>query len=371
MLRLTHILFAGLGGHGAVVFPMIRASGQDAKHRLIFVGKEELLPSYADECERLDVPYRFLRTTGGVDLAFHAALTAELCRHPADAVLVHSTGSLPAALLVRARPWRPRTQVVVVEHQAWHLRDQRHRWATRLGLLLADKTIVLQDPAKTYLEQTHPRLTRRADVRVIPNGVEIDRYSPGKQQRASEPRDSGPVRIGMQSRLVPIKDHQTLIRAIPLLEAALGEQVILDLAGDGSSRQSLRRLAESLGVAERVCFRGTLLEHELIEFLRDLDIYVHASLGEGLSTALLQAMAVGLPIVASNVPGITELMADRDVGVLVAPEDPEAIAAAIAALVRVPSRRHSLGQASRAMMEADYSSQRMWQAYRRALEPTF
>jgi glycosyltransferase involved in cell wall biosynthesis/thiamine kinase-like enzyme len=365
VMQINHILFGGLGGHGSVVFSIVRASGPDVEHRLLFVGTSELLGSYAAECERLGVAYTHHRTSGGLDVQFHRSVVQTLMANDPDAILVHSSGSLPSALLVKGR--RPRTKVIMVEHQAWDLRTRRHRLATFLGLAIADHTVVLSQAFRDRLQREHPRLARRARIAVIPNGIEVERFVPTPEPVHDD--GSRPVRLGMQARLLDIKDHESLIRAIPIVAATLGREVHLELAGDGKHRPHLEAVVASLGLQDTVRFLGMLPECDLIPYLQGLDVYVHASLGEAMSTALLQAMSTGLPVVASSVPGIADVLAGHDVVLLVPPGCPEAYADAIASLATDAGRRSVLGSSARDFVTSDCSSSVMWQRYHSLIKP--
>ncbi len=351
-----HILFGGLGGHGSVVFSLIKASQGAAAHELAFVSTGDLLPEYHDKCEREGITYVHERTSGGADFGFQWRLFRWVLGRRPDTVVVHSTGSVGAALAVRFL--RRRTRVVVVEHQSWELRGRRYDLTTTLSLLAADHILVLNEDYVDKLRTNFPQLARRTPIDVVRNGIDTYAYAPNAQR----PKRPGPVLIGMQSRIIPIKDHATLIRAVHRLHNE-GLDVRLELAGDGSSRADLETLVKQLDLTDHVAFLGMLGEPELVRFLQRLDVYVHASLGEAMSTALLQAMACRLPVVASDVPGITDLVGRADVADLVPPQDPDALADALASLWADPERRERLATAAREFVVSGYSLKSMWGSY--------
>jgi glycosyltransferase involved in cell wall biosynthesis len=351
--RLVQVLFGGLGGHGSVAFALVDGL-DDWDHRLLFVSREPLLAEYSDRCRSRDLPFVWHRAGAGVELSRHWSMFRWLVGQRADVVVVHSPGALWSA--VAARLLRPRSRLVVVEHQAWHLRDSRNRVATPVALLAADTVVVLNGAYRDALVGQYPRLSRVADVRVIPNGIDTDVFRSGGRQR-------GAAVIGMQSRLIPIKDHPTLIRAVAELRSA-GRDVRLDVAGTGSVEDDLKALVTELCLDDHVRFRGFLDEAELVDFLDGLDLYVHATFGEAMSTAVLQAMAVGLPVVASAVPGIEDVEEFADAVVTVAPGDVSALADVIGALLDDPAERERLGHLSRSVATATFSRSGMVDAYR-------
>ena len=171
-----HILFGGLGGHGSVVFSLIKASQGPATHELAFVSTGELLPEYRDKCEREGITYVHERTSGGADFGFQWRLFRWVLRRRPDTVVVHSTGSVGAALAVKLL--RRRNRVVVVEHQSWELRGRRNNLATALSLLASDHILALNEDYVDKLRAKYPRLARRTPIAVVRNGIDTDVYAP-------------------------------------------------------------------------------------------------------------------------------------------------------------------------------------------------
>ena len=116
----------------------------------------------------------------------------------------------------------------------------------------------------------------------------------------------------------------------------------LMLVGDGEMRPQLERLAETLGIAQRVHFLGR--RKDVPELLKMADIYVHPPAVEGFGIAAAEALAAGKPIVATNVPGLAQVVADA--GILVPPGDPASLAKEVNKLMESPTRRQQLSRAA-------------------------
>jgi glycosyltransferase involved in cell wall biosynthesis len=142
----------------------------------------------------------------------------------------------------------------------------------------------------------------------------------------------------------------------------------LSLAGDGDSLAELRTRASSRQLDDMVSCPGYLGESTLRDWFSHLDIYVHASSGETLSTSLLQAMAMGLPIIGSNVPGIDNLLASGGGVGLIVDQTPEAFARLTRQLADDAELAAGLRVRARALAIADYSQDAMFQKYQRILD---
>src|SRR5262245_55492971 len=157
--------------------------------------------------------------------------------------------------------------------------------------------------------------------KVVHCGLSIDKYeyrSPREQIR----------RIFCVARLAPEKGHTFLIQAMRIL-LDRGDELELTLAGDGPSKQQLKKLAKELGIVDRVNFLGFLTEDEIIRELQTTDLFVLPSFIEGIPVCVMEAMAVGVPVIATNIAGTSELIEDGKTGILVRPSDSQALADAV------------------------------------------
>jgi glycosyltransferase involved in cell wall biosynthesis len=181
-------------------------------------------------------------------------------------------------------------------------------------------------------------------VRVIPNYVETDRFRPASLSHRET------FRIGFVGRL----DRQKNLTA--LLEAVSGLDVELCLVGYGPLRADLEKVAE--GIKTAIKFLGSLPNLELPEFLNSCDLFILPSLYEGHPKALLEAMACGLPVIGTRVPGIQELIKDGENG-LVCELDPGSIRAAIQRALDDSDLRERLGKKARKYVEDNFSLRRV------------
>jgi glycosyltransferase involved in cell wall biosynthesis len=204
-----------------------------------------------------------------------------------------------------------------------------------------------------------PRVLRRADAVVtvsealteraaalgvcahtILNGVDYGFWSAHPRQM-----DRPPVVVNV-GRLHPVKGQDVLLRAFAVISERVPE-ARLWFVGNGGERGVLEELARRYGISDRVHFLGELGREEVRATLARAALFVLPSRSEGLPLALLEAMAVGLPAVATDVGGVAEVIRSAEEGRLVPPNDIDALAAALGAMLADPARLHALSEASR------------------------
>lgn len=187
------------------------------------------------------------------------------------------------------------------------------------------------------------------EIEVIPFGVDPDRFVPGDAPAIPT--------IGCAKILEPKYGQEYLIRAMALLvERDPHRPLRLLLAGAGDSRESLERLTAALGLAERVSFLGRLPADEMPAFMRGLTIFAMPSVddSESFGVAAVEAAACGLPVVATPVGGVSEVVLHGETGLLVPPRDPRALADALDRLLAKPAERDAFGVRGREMARASY-----------------
>jgi L-malate glycosyltransferase len=186
-------------------------------------------------------------------------------------------------------------------------------------------------------------------IDIIPNGIDLSMF-PVRHNRPQ------PRRIAVVARLWQEKRIDVLIAAAPRVLARYPD-VEFQIVGDGPCRESLTAQARDAGVLPHVRFMGHRDDVPVI--LAVSDLFVLPSESEASPNVIIEAMAAGLPVVASRVGGIPELVADGVTGHLVPPADPPALAAAILDLLDQPGRAIAFGKAARARIEQHYSFDRM------------
>lgn len=190
----------------------------------------------------------------------------------------------------------------------------------------------------------------------IENGVDVLVWRPEGQPRAEARRELGlrddEVAVGVIGHLSPVKGHADFLEAAARVSAQAPPTRFV-LVGDGPLRSELHALAASLGLGDRVVFAGT--RADMPRVLSALDVVAVPSHSEGMSNALLEAMAMALPVVATRVGGNPDVVRDGETGRLVAPRNPAELARVLLELVMDRTARDSLGRAARRYVASNLS----------------
>lgn len=258
------------------------------------------------------------------------------------------------------------------EH-GWEKQDvdggkRTHHWQRRLLRPLIDRHVALSGEIRRYLESTvgvDPR-----DVAQICNGVDVSRFAPRDRAVArggpvGERFDEGAFVVGTVGRLSPVKHQRLLVdafaKAVAIAPPDVAATMRLVVAGDGPDRAMLEARVADSGCADRIWMTGS--RDDVPRLMAGFDLFVLPSLAEGISNTILEAMAAGLAIVATNVGGNAELVDDGRSGLLVASDDVDAMADAIVAYASTPARAIVEGRAARARAIGTFSIETMVARY--------
>ena len=221
---------------------------------------------------------------------------------------------------------------------------------------MVDRFVTVSDDLKRWLTRTVGISERK--IVTIHNGVDTTGFS--NQGRADSRRqlglDNSAFTIGTVGRLDPVKDHQSLLLAFAPI-AQKNEFARLIVVGDGPTRQELESFAMSLGLARKVRFLGE--RHDVAFVLKAFDVFTLTSIAEGISNTILEAMASGLPVVATRVGGNPELVEQGVTGHLVRARDVTGLTEAFECYRRDPDRGINHGKAARSRAERLFSLERM------------
>ncbi|WP_164103320.1 glycosyltransferase [Candidatus Laterigemmans baculatus] len=283
--------------------------------------------------------------------------------------LIHAHQYTPFFYAMAARIGMPGVPIVFTEHGRFFpdYRRRRRVWFNRALLRRQDRLIAVGHDVKRALVDNDGLPTER--VEVIHNGIPVEAFNP---EHFSGAKDRLRAELGLSSdavvavqvaRLDALKDHLTAVRSIAL--ASTSSNVHLLVVGEGAERGRIETEIAACGVSERVHLLG--LRRDIPQLLAASDILLLSSISEGIPLTVLEGMAAELPIVATDVGGLKEIVADRVHGFLCPARDPTALAERLVQLGQQAALRHQMGRAGRQWAAAHFSEESMHRSYEQAI----
>ncbi|HER43000.1 MAG TPA: glycosyltransferase [Candidatus Eisenbacteria bacterium] len=354
--RILHIIYSLYrGGAERVIETQVRLGDRDRFEYLVcsITGGGDLAGVIAESGGRVFLMRK--RHRGDPAAAWRIARLID--REKADLIHLHNApgafwGTL-ASLCARRR-----TPIVRTEHRPWLPRELPALYRSLHSNLAgrAARIICVSDYVRSSHGERFPGLSER--MVTVPNGVRIDAFRdlPGRREsraRFKLPPDT-PI-VGTIGRLVPVKNHRLLIDAFARVHAEMPE-AHLAILGDGPLGASLAAHAADLRLSNDISFVTSSPSAEV--FLRCLDVFALSSDSEGMPLTLLEAMAAGVPVAATDVGGIPEVIENGRDGLLAPPSSPEPLARAISSLLSHSAEAGEMAQRAREKVERLYSAER-------------
>ena len=339
---------SGSEGHLLVLLPALRAAGIDARFLGLDVPGSDA-PRFYERLDAAGVPFRSVRC--GPDVSPRMARDVIRAVRGERPDLLH-THLVHADVYGAIAAWATRTPYLSTRHN-----DDRYllgpfRYVDRAFARRARTLIAISEAVRTFLERAGHDRRKLVTIHY------------GLDEPASAPSEPTPAEAGIPAdaplalavgRLIEQKDHATLLRAFALVRRDVPE-ARLAILGAGPLEGATRALAVELGVDAAVTLPGRT---EIRDWLERADVFVHTSRWEGFGIVLLEAMLASLPVVATRVSAVPEVVVDGETGALVEAGDAEGVAREVAALLADPERASRLGTAGHARALADFSVARM------------
>lgn len=339
----------------------------DSSWRHVVVALTEVSPEFAKRVQRQDVQYVSLHKAPGHLWKLYPQLTRMFRELQPAVVHTRNLAALEATVPAFAAG-------VGARIHGEHGRDasdpdgarRRYQWVRRAYSPFVSQYVAVSKDLERYLRE-RVGIAKDRIVQLC-NGVDSKRFRPVND--AGSAIDGCPFRapdkwlIGTVGRMDPVKDQLTLARAFVLalrMNPDARTRMRLIMVGEGVLRAESERILRDGGVRELAWFAGS--RNDIAHLMRGLDCFVLPSLAEGISNTILEAMACGLPVVATRVGGNMELVEDGVTGRLVAASDPPAMAQAILRYLENPAEARVHGSTARERIESSFSLDRMADRY--------
>jgi sugar transferase (PEP-CTERM/EpsH1 system associated) len=344
-VRVVHVVSTlGIGGQEMVILSLIRHMDRArfVPHVICLHDRGPL----AEQIEALGVTVEVVGEHGVGLLEMGRRLARRLRTLRPDVVHTHNPAPHQAAAIARLLTRFP--ALVHTKHGRNNFPTRARRWAEQFAGKMTDIVV----PVSTDAAEVARRVDRvpPRKLRVILNGIEVR----GVPQATPLP-EGRPPRAVHVARLNRVKDQGSLLRAAREVADRL-PGFTLDMVGDGPMHDDIHALAAELGLGDVVRFHG--FRDDVGAVLAESDLFVLSSLSEGISITLLEAMAAGLPVIATDVGGNREVVVHGETGALVPAGVPVALAEAMLRVLTDPAAARRMGAAGRARVAAAFAIDR-------------
>ncbi len=354
-------LFGGVERHILGMCTWLKREGHEFV--LILFHDREL----ARQARQIGVEPVILETRGSFDLGGPGKLARILEEHGVDVVHAHGYRAVVNCALAKRKHKFSMIRTVhgLVESAGWWsckgFKGNFYTWLERYFGRRAGAAVVY---VTEDLRRRHAKYDRGLVTRTIHNGID-----PLNREDYSRPADlePGSFHLAAVGRVTKVKGLEYAIRAVAVLDPEL--KVVLNIIGTGPLTGELKALADELGLGNRVRFLG--FKENVYDYLAHSDALIMPSLHEGLPYTILEAMSLEVPIIASRVGGLVEVIEDNESGMLIPLGDVEALKNGICALKDEPGLGEAMGQAARRIQANRYNLETMGDSYNGLFQKAF
>jgi len=366
-VKLMHIVLSlNVGGLEMVVINLLKGLDRRIYTPILCCLEEE--GSLIHEIEKLGVKTIVLgKKKKGIDYPLLFRLASILRQEKID--IIHSHNPTPYFYGTIAGKIANVPVIIYTKHGRNPVKKKRELLLRKFLSYMTDKIVAVSDDARNVAindEKINPE-----KVVTIFNGIDIDRYQTNIDV-ASKKREIGlsddDFVIGIVARLSPEKDHNTLFEAFRIVLDSINQNVKLVIVGDGILREEFEQKAKSISISNKTIFLGE--RYDVPELLAIFDLFILSSITEGISLTLLEAMATGLPVVATNAGGNAEIVLDNQTGFIVPPKDPNRMAEAIMTIIKNNDMANQMKERGKDRVSKKFNLETMRDQYEQIYQQT-
>ncbi|QRR03389.1 glycosyltransferase family 4 protein [Dyadobacter sandarakinus] len=362
--KLAVIGFSGLSGATQVGINYVKGI-EIPQEDIVFIfhGKTAgVTPSYLDELNALKVETCFVRKKSGlVDLESQIGIYRQLQHYKPENVLVVSAS--PFIGISAYKLANSKATIVVVEQHPLNLISFKEYVHAYAALAFYDHVVpASRTYADGYIKSMKPLSSIFGKkIRVIPNGLDVPLSStPATHQEIA----LNTVTLGMAARFDDVKDYDTVIRALHMLNTThTGTRYVFKMAGDGPNRARTENLVRELGQESNAEFLGLINKPEMEAFYNSVDIYIQSSKGEAMSFSMMEAMGHGKVFLGTSVRGVEEFIVNGENGLHFRCGDPADLVQKISFIYENPAIAEKLSKGARAYYDKFFSLSAMVREY--------
>ncbi|MCO5247556.1 MAG: glycosyltransferase [Chitinophagales bacterium] len=354
----THILSDEMPLDDNVFFSIY---GGDAQYRILhkalFLNKNSLTDEYKKKFKDESIDYKEIHWRENYITQFFILIKSLflIIKMRSDVIVFHTTTFVKIAPIIKLL----KIKIISINYTSIDTTNEERKNKLRYIRKLSNFQIYLTADQYNYFEkQLRFNLDAKIQVCIISKSINTLKFSPNKAKKLEDS-----FKILMWGRFNRANDFQTIIRATAIIERRKLFNFHVYLAGDGDTFEECITLVKQIDIEHRVTFLGMLSENELIQNLRDTYLYVHSSLSETMSTAIMQAMSCGISCLVSDIPGNKTIIEDGVNGWLFKTGDVEDLAKKIDVLMALPQQVNQMSIVSRTYAVENFNMKKVFESY--------
>ena len=302
-MKITHIVYSGLGGAFSVTDSLINNQNSKNNQSVIYVGPS-ITPKFNKKNKNKNKFYH-VKTIKFFSLFYFIAIFNKLFKFKPDIIVLHNFQILPCILIKIIY----NTKIIFVDHQSFNTKNYRDNIIISVCKLFVDHFVVLNQDNYKLLNQQF--MIDKKKITLIPNGIDLQFYKKIKRKKRKKN-----LKIGMAGRINSMRYHELIINSLNSTTLK-NLDINCSFPGEGELKEKLKKIVIEKNLDKKIFFNNNLNKLKLKKWYLKLDLYIQASKGEGLSISMLQSMALGIPVLGSNVSGIKNILSEKkNIGIL-------------------------------------------------------
>jgi glycosyltransferase involved in cell wall biosynthesis len=294
-MKILHCVYSGLGGGISVVFSLIEGNNNKLiKNEILFSGPK-IYRDIKKKALNLNAKFDYIKTIKLLSFISYISILKKIINRKPNVILLHNFLIIPCIFY---KIFFPLTKIIYINHTPINKFTYKDFIIRKLDLFI-NKFVCLNQEA--YIFYKKKLKLQSSKISCITNGININFFSKSKFKKKN-------FKIGMACRVNSFYKKYNLIAESLLAKNIENLNINFSLAGNGEDLNNFKKKIKQLGLNKKIKLEGYLEEKKLKKWYNSLDLYIQASTGEGMSTSLLQAMSMKIPVIGSNVTGIKNIL---------------------------------------------------------------
>ena len=307
-MKIVHIAYSGLGGVLSIIDSFVNSLDIENEQFVTYVGPSITTEALKHKKKLSKNNFLYIKTIKYFSIFYFYKIFLKLIKIKPNIIILHNFQIIPCILIKIFH----HTKIIFVDHQSTNTKNYKDNIILSTCRFMVDHFVVLNNDNYKLLNNKFNIEKKR--ISIIPNGVNLKFYK--KIINNKNNKNKKILKIGMAARINSKRCHRLIINAVNS-RALEHISINCSFAGEGELKEELKDIVRDKTLNKKFFFNDNLNKYELRKWYSNLDLYIQASKGEGLSISVLQGMALGIPVLGSNVSGIKNILNEKNnIGIL-------------------------------------------------------